>query len=244
MQIFKKVVNHSCYTTLVATVLLAIGGWTATAGDLEQNSTYGQVTEKDVHAMLALMGIEPASILERALHDWRATMPDVPSEVWNAFRESVRSESIEQMLYLAYTKHFTSDEMREIARFLSSPIGMKMLQSRNQLEIDLMAVRNDWTKGLHTRLIEHLEKQGYTQDGIPKQVAMMKACQKNLRSIDAAKEQVALAKRIAVGGTIAQEDLLPYLKRGKDNFSCPSGGTYVVGKIGERPKCTVHGTIE
>jgi hypothetical protein len=66
-------------------------------------------------------------------------------------------------------------------------------------------------------------------------------CFIKLVNIGSAKEQWALEGRATSGTPVTVEIILPYLR------SMPTcnvaGGTYIIGKIGEEPRCTVHGTV-
>jgi DNA repair exonuclease SbcCD ATPase subunit len=66
------------------------------------------------------------------------------------------------------------------------------------------------------------------------------ACVNNLRLIDAAKQQWALENKKQSTDTPAMEDLRPYIGRGPngDLPSCPDGGTYTIGAVGEKPICS------
>jgi hypothetical protein len=66
-------------------------------------------------------------------------------------------------------------------------------------------------------------------------------CWGKLVNIESAKEQWALETHAARGASVTLSNILPYL-------SAPpkchvAGATYVLGKIGEEPSCTVHGTV-
>src|SRR5205085_826790 len=67
-------------------------------------------------------------------------------------------------------------------------------------------------------------------------------CMNNLRLIDGAKQQWALANE-KTNGAVAWNDILPYLgKEPKVQIPrCPKGGTYILGNIGEPPKCSIGG---
>jgi membrane protein involved in colicin uptake len=69
----------------------------------------------------------------------------------------------------------------------------------------------------------------------------MNACINNLRLIDAAKQQWALENKKLATDTPEVSDLQPYVGRGTNGEmpSCPDGGTYTFGTIGERPVCTI-----
>jgi outer membrane lipoprotein-sorting protein len=66
------------------------------------------------------------------------------------------------------------------------------------------------------------------------------ACINNLRQIDAAKNEFALEKGKANGTIVTETDITPYLVGGKMPV-CPSGGTYTIGKVGEKPTCSIPG---
>jgi hypothetical protein len=66
------------------------------------------------------------------------------------------------------------------------------------------------------------------------------ACIGNMRQIDSAKEQWALANNASEGSTVAVTAANEYMKRAP---TCPAGGTYEYRPFGEDPLCTEHGTI-
>ena len=65
-------------------------------------------------------------------------------------------------------------------------------------------------------------------------------CLSKLRQIEGAKDQWALETHALPGAPVALSNILPYLS------SAPTcnvaGASYTMGKVGEEPKCTVHGT--
>ena len=70
--------------------------------------------------------------------------------------------------------------------------------------------------------------------------ARRQACVKQLNQIVAAKQTWALDKAKEEGATPTLADLTSYLEGGKPR-NCPDGGTYVIGKISENPRCSVPG---
>ena len=64
------------------------------------------------------------------------------------------------------------------------------------------------------------------------------SCCANLREINQAKEQFAMANSMRDGMPISTGNLLPYLK---DSVfpTCPSGGIYSVGLVGDDPTCSI-----
>ncbi len=64
------------------------------------------------------------------------------------------------------------------------------------------------------------------------------ACVNNLRMLDGAKQQWALENRRAKGDPVAWDDIKPSLKV---PLECSRGGTYILGRVGELPRCSTGG---
>ena len=64
------------------------------------------------------------------------------------------------------------------------------------------------------------------------------ACINNLRVIDAAKEQHALAANLDNGVAVADADVEPFMK-GNRMPECPANGVYTVGAVGANPTCNI-----
>jgi competence protein ComGC len=76
-----------------------------------------------------------------------------------------------------------------------------------------------------------------------RETAQMNACINNLRMIDAAKQEWALENSKKNTDTPTQADLT-HLKNGQSfkngQFpTCPAGGTYTIGTVGEEPTCSI-----
>jgi len=66
-------------------------------------------------------------------------------------------------------------------------------------------------------------------------------CLRNLSILDAAKEEWALVEKKWDGDDIIKSEVGSYIKGGGP--TCPSGGTYTYGRIGEDPTCSVPGHV-
>jgi hypothetical protein len=95
---------------------------------------------------------------------------------------------------------------------------------------------------LSQALLPGRQKASATMD--PK-TAAMNDCIYNLRLIDGAKQTWALEMGKQGTDTPSWSDIQPYLNRGTNAAipTCPSGGTYTIGKISERPTCSVEGHV-
>lgn len=68
-----------------------------------------------------------------------------------------------------------------------------------------------------------------------------RSCCGNLRMINQAKEQFGMANSLYEGTPIQAGSLMPYLH--DSTFpSCPSGGVYTVGDLGQDPTCSLGTT--
>ncbi len=64
------------------------------------------------------------------------------------------------------------------------------------------------------------------------------SCVNNLRQLEGAKEQWKFDNHKGTNDVPAWEDLLPYLGQ---KPVCPHGGTYILGRVGEPPRCSFGG---
>ncbi len=66
------------------------------------------------------------------------------------------------------------------------------------------------------------------------------SCINNLRQIEAAKEQWALAEKKATGDTVVESEIVQYIKGNKLPV-CPQGGTYTLNAVGTDCECNIPG---
>jgi Zn-dependent protease with chaperone function/type II secretory pathway pseudopilin PulG len=76
-----------------------------------------------------------------------------------------------------------------------------------------------------------------------REVSQNNACINNMRSIEAAKEQAAFAKKYKNGKAITKEEVAPYMKNYVAGFLCPKGGRYTINPVGKNAECSVHGQV-
>lgn len=73
---------------------------------------------------------------------------------------------------------------------------------------------------------------------VPPSVRKMNTCPNNLRMLDGAKWQWALENRCTNGANVTWDEIRPYLKTPP---VCSKGGTYILGRVGELPRCSTGG---
>src|SRR5215469_15263460 len=78
----------------------------------------------------------------------------------------------------------------------------------------------------------------------PVRPGMRSSCVANLRQLEGAKEQWALEFHKSTNDIVTVTDLRPYYSvSGTTNhramLTCPQGGTYTLGRVGELPSCSI-----
>lgn len=73
-------------------------------------------------------------------------------------------------------------------------------------------------------------------------VKQREGCIANLRLIYAAKQAWALEKNKTDNDVPTEQDLLPYIKGGVFP-TCPGGGVYTIGAVGQPPTCSISGHV-
>ena len=68
------------------------------------------------------------------------------------------------------------------------------------------------------------------------------ACVNHLRQIAGAKEQWAVENRKGTNDIPSWTDIKPYLWHAETPH-CPDGGTYILGRVGELPRCSLRPTF-
>ena len=69
--------------------------------------------------------------------------------------------------------------------------------------------------------------------------AQMNICLSNLRQIDNAKQQWALANKKPSTDTPTAQELDAYLRTSFTTLKCPAGGVYTINAVGEEPACSI-----
>ena len=91
------------------------------------------------------------------------------------------------------------------------------------------------------RLVQMPRARATSNPSVAAENSQRNVCINNLRQIDAAKNEFALEKGKANGTVVTEDDIAPYIKGAENLPTCPSGGKYTIGKVGETPTCSIPG---
>lgn len=73
--------------------------------------------------------------------------------------------------------------------------------------------------------------------------SQLNACANNMRILDAAKDQAALAHNYKADDPVSEQEVSQYLKNGFSGLVCPKDGHYKINPVGQDPECSVHGPL-
>jgi DNA repair exonuclease SbcCD ATPase subunit len=145
----------------------------------------------------------------------------------------------------------TESQKRELVKLRSEVVKLRAQtkdMTKAQQEIDTLTQRLAAVTASSQDAAAALQAETQKRQGIEsaqQQQQHMNACINNLRLIDSAKQQWALENKKQAADTPTWEDLRPYIGRGPngDLPTCPDGGVYTIGTVGEKPTCGTAGHV-
>ena len=83
------------------------------------------------------------------------------------FVEEARADMAKALPELAriYARHFTPEEIRELAEFYETPLGRKMLLIEPKIQGDWETFSRDWARSLMIKVLHRLETRPTAQFG-------------------------------------------------------------------------------
>jgi uncharacterized protein YigA (DUF484 family) len=129
---------------------------------------------------------------------------------------------------------------RELARLRSEVAALRQSVSQLRQQTNRIASLQQENQRLQSSLSAMETAKPAPPPAVDQAAQDQNACINNLRQIDSAKQQWALEQHKQPTDIPAWTDLQPYLGRGPngDLPACPSGGTYTIGAVSEKPQCS------
>jgi hypothetical protein len=183
----------------------------------------------------------------------------------DAFRKAFEGQPVEACSALSYSSRRFGEEVQKFQTTMMAADGSIDEQGLTMLRQLLDAQSSGFSAITTVNTGDALIEQGVTSTGggqmltsllvvplvgltaaiaVPsfvkaRKTSIRNSCINNLRQIDSAKEQWAMEQAKRDGDAVDEAAAAMYIKNGMP--TCPDGGVYTIGTIGENPTCTVHG---
>ena len=121
--------------------------------------------EQVIHEILELTGSAALSrqMMEGLLPTLKQAVPDVPDSFWNEFMAEVDEHELVDRMVPVYSKHFTLEELEQLAAFYRSPLGKKLTSETPVLLKESMAIGQEWGTEIARRALQKAKaRQGGT----------------------------------------------------------------------------------
>ena len=147
----KKIVS----TLLATVVVLAV----TTSVVAQQPGDRNDIRKlMDVTGVAELMG-EMGGMLMGQL---KRMAPDVPEAEWEKYEKRLQGSTLIDMSIPIYAEHFTPEEIDQLVKFYSTPIGQKTIKTMPLVLRESMESGQKWGQETGMKIIEDLEADGYT----------------------------------------------------------------------------------
>lgn len=95
----------------------------------------------------------------------KRTQPHVPDSAWteidNEFRSYFSSDEFLNSIAAVYARHFTEEELKQLAAFYETPLGKKVIGSLPAIYQECFSVGASAGRDLVQRALERLKEKGY-----------------------------------------------------------------------------------
>ncbi|GAB4231320.1 MAG: hypothetical protein Tsb0034_03610 [Ekhidna sp.] len=115
---------------------------------------------------MILTGTDKLSLqmMDQMLTQFSSVFPDVPSEVWDEFRNEVNMDEFMQLIIPVYEKYFTHDDIEVLIEFYKTPVGKKTIAVMPSVMQESMQIGQEWGLQISERVRVKLEEKGYFDD--------------------------------------------------------------------------------
>ncbi len=120
----------------------------------------------DIHKLMILtdsgkLGIQ---VLQQLIISLKKIVPDVPDKFWDELKAEVNPNDLIELCVPIYDKYLTHDDIKELIKFSSSPVGKKLTKVQPRIVQESMEVGNEWGAKLGEQIVNRLKKEGYFKD--------------------------------------------------------------------------------
>jgi biopolymer transport protein ExbD len=157
--------------------------------------------------------------------------------------ESVPADKIREKL--AALKAADPDTRIEVSASRTVPFRQVRTVMETLVQLDFTKVNLAVSPSAERNPGNEIQKSQAAPAVSPGTMAQQYSCLNNLRIIDSAKAQWALENHKQNSDTPTEQDLAPYIGAGTAHEFpiCPEGGKYIIGSVGEKPRCSIPGHV-
>jgi uncharacterized protein len=117
-----------------------------------------------IRDILALTHAADQAVLfmETSLPAQRAANPAIPGVFWDRFLAQAKSRKgeLEDLIIAVYDRHFSTEELRQVAAFYRTPIGQKLLKELPAITQESILAGQEWGRRIGMEVGQQLEKEG------------------------------------------------------------------------------------
>ena len=119
-------------------------------------------TEAKVRELLLVTGAEALGrqVMDSMMEDFSSIYSSVSDRFWEEFRSEIQPDELTTMMVPVYQKHLTAEEVDELIRFFSTPVGRSFIKKQPGIMTDSMKIGADWGERIAERVLEKLESEG------------------------------------------------------------------------------------
>lgn len=114
--------------------------------------------EKEIRRVLEATGGTAAFVQARQqlIQQFKATVPEVPSEFWVEFDKELSVEELVAMVVPIYDRHFSLDELKAINAFYATPAGRRLAEKTPIITAESFEIGSAWGQAKAKLLVERI----------------------------------------------------------------------------------------
>lgn len=117
--------------------------------------------EKDILKLMEVNGSAASYdlVYQQMVQQFKMMKPDVAQSVWDSAKTDVFDKEIVYLkkdLIPVYAKNFTSEEVKQLIAFYTSPLGQKLVDGTTKILKESMPVAQQWGMSLAQKIQSYL----------------------------------------------------------------------------------------
>jgi hypothetical protein len=125
--------------------------------------------EVEIRRMLELTGMNKVAgqMIDQMLASIKAGSSGVDEALWNELRSEMKTEDLLEQLLPVYAKYYSTEDIRAINEFYSTPAGQRMLKQMPFAMRDAMVIGQKWGQEAAERAVKKIQAAQQVQPAAP-----------------------------------------------------------------------------